>query len=210
MQINDYVSCIDFPCAEARQESYFVPDLELEPNSIKLMLISETAPTNPRDGYYTSCEALFARTTLQAFQEAGLKATSVQDLVNKGIYLTTAVKCGKYEYAVAPSTITHCCSLLEREIALFPNLKAFLLMGDVAIKAINIIAKRLGEPRVIPAGATYKIRAGKFIFMGKRAFPSYLQAGPSYGIEKSKQRMIAEDISAALRVCGIVESAFSS
>jgi len=29
-------------------------------------------------------------------------------------------------------------------------------------------------------------------------FPSYLQAGPSFFIEKSKRRMIAEDIAAAL------------
>jgi hypothetical protein len=203
MRVNDYIQCIDFSCAAARQESYYVPDIELEVNSIKLMLISETAPENRRDGYYASDEALFARTTLQAFQEAGLMVTSVQDLVRKGIYLTTAVKCGKYAYAVAPSTITHCSALLEREIALFPNLKAFLLMGDVAIKGINSIAKRLGEPRAIPVGATYKIRGGEFTFQGKRAFPSYLQAGPSYGIEKSKQRMIAEDIAAALRVCEI-------
>jgi hypothetical protein len=31
-----------------------------------------------------------------------------------------------------------------------------------------------------------------------RAFPSYLQAGPSFGIEKTKVRMIAEDIAAGL------------
>ena len=71
--------------------------------------------------------------------------------------LTTAVKCGKYDYAVATSTIAHCCSLLEREIELFPNVKAYLLMGDVAIKAFNTVAKHQGEPRVIPAGSTYKI-----------------------------------------------------
>jgi hypothetical protein len=29
-------------------------------------------------------------------------------------------------------------------------------------------------------------------------FPSYLQAGPSFYIEKTKRRMIAEDIAAAL------------
>jgi hypothetical protein len=71
-------------------------------------------------------------------------------------------------------------------------------MGDVAIKAINYIAKRGGEGRVIPAGSTYKIRGGEYVFRGRRAFPSYTQAGPSFFIEKSKRRMIAEDIAAAL------------
>jgi hypothetical protein len=203
MRIIDHVQCIDFPCTEAQQESYLVPDLDLDPASIKIMLISETAPNEAKEYYYGSCEALFARTTVQAFQEAGAEIGNIQDLLHMGIYLTTAVKCGKYDYAVASSTITHCSSLLEREIDLFPKVRAYLLMGDVAIKALNVIAKRQGEPRVIPAGSTYKIRSGKFSYRGRRVFPSYLQAGPSFGIEKSKQRMIAEDIAAAMVAAGI-------
>jgi uracil-DNA glycosylase len=198
MRITDHIQCIDFPCTEARQESYLIPELDLNPDEIKLMLISETAPTDPKDYYYSSCDALFARTTVQAFQEAGTKINTIQDLVHNGIYLTTAVKCGKNDYNVDASTITHCTALLEREIALFPNVKAYLLMGDVAIKAFNTIARRLGEPRVIPAGSTYKIHGGTFSFRNTRVFPSYLQAGASFGIEKSKQRMIAEDIRGAL------------
>jgi hypothetical protein len=73
-------------------------------------------------------------------------------------------------------------------------------MGDVAIKALNNIAKRAGEPRVIPAGSTYKIRGGEYHFREARAYPSYLQAGPSFFIEKVKRTMIAEDIAAALRL----------
>jgi hypothetical protein len=73
-----------------------------------------------------------------------------------------------------------------------------MLMGDVAIKAVNYIAKRRGEARVIPAGSTYKIRGQEYYFEGRRTFPSYLQAGPSFFIEKSKRRMIAEDIASAL------------
>jgi hypothetical protein len=64
---------------------------------------------------------------------------------------------------------------------------------------INYIARRAGEPRVIPAGSTYKIRGQEYRFRGIRTFPSYLQAGPSFFIEKSKRRMIAEDLAAALR-----------
>jgi hypothetical protein len=77
-----------------------------------------------------------------------------------------------------------------------------MLMGDVSIKSLNDIAARAGEPRVIPAGATYKIRGQDYRFRGKRAFPSYLQAGPSFFIEKSKRRMIAEDLAAAFSLIG--------
>ena len=51
---------------------------------------------------------------------------------------------------------------------------------------------------MIPAGATYKLRVGEYFFRGIRAFPSYLQAGPSFYIEKTKRKAIAEDIAAAL------------
>jgi hypothetical protein len=203
VHITDFVQCIDFPCEEARQEGYLVPEIDIDPANIKLMLISETAPGKTSDYYYGSCEALFARTTVQAFQEAGARLSTIQELLELGIYFTTAVKCGKYAYAVAGSTITHCAALLDREIGLFPNVRAYLLMGDVAIKGFNAVARRNGEGRVIPAGSTYKIRGGEFSYRGRSVFPSYLQAGPSYGIEKSKQRMIAEDIAKALEAAGI-------
>ncbi len=71
-------------------------------------------------------------------------------------------------------------------------------MIDAAIKALNAVARRKQEPEVIPAGSTCKIRGQKYSFRGGRAFSSYLQAGPSFYIEKSKRLMTAEDISAAL------------
>jgi uracil-DNA glycosylase len=114
------------------------------------------------------------------------------------VYLTTAVKCGKTGYGIQAGTVKACSFILERELALFPDVQAFLLMGDVAIKAVNYIAQRAGEGRVIPAGSTYKLRGPAYFFRGARAFPSYLQAGPSFFIEKSKRRMIAEDVAAAL------------
>lgn len=200
MKISEFVQCIDFPCEQAKQESYLIPDIDIEVGNIQLMLISETAPNEPKDGYYGDCEGLFARTTLQAFGQAGVKATDIQDLLRMGIYLTTAVKCGKYDYAVDGATIKHCTSLLEREMGLFPNIRAYLLMGDVAIKAFNTIAMRQGEGRIIPAGSTYKIRGGVFTYRGSRVFPSYLQAGASFGIEKSKVRMIVDDIASAMNV----------
>jgi uracil-DNA glycosylase len=112
--------------------------------------------------------------------------------------MTTAVKCGKVGYTIKAAPIKACSLLLEQELALLPNVEAYLLMGDVAIKALNYIARRAGEPRVIPAGSTYKIRGGTYAWRGKRAYPSYTQAGPSFFIEKSQRAMIAEDLAAAL------------
>jgi uracil-DNA glycosylase len=179
---------------------YLVPDINVEPEKISIILISEAAPASPSDYYYAGGDSLFQRTTVQAFNDAGAKVASIRDVVGLGVYLTTAVKCGKTAYGLKASTIKECSFLLEKELALFPNVKVLMLMGDVAIKALNDIARRVGAARVIPAVPTYKLRGQKFRFQGKRVFPSYLQAGVSFFIEKSKRKMIAEDISAALHL----------
>jgi uracil-DNA glycosylase len=200
MNTSDFVKCDSFPCTDVRHEGYIVPDITVQPERISVILISESAPQDRSDYYYSGLSALYEQTTLLAFQDAGIQASSIQDLLNMGIYFTTAVKCAKTGYGIKARTIETCSYLLEEEISLFSSVKVILLMGDVAIKSLKCIAKRSGEGRVIPAGSTYKIRGGEFTFRGKRVFPSYLQAGPSFFIEKSKRKMIAEDIAYAMQL----------
>lgn len=200
MQVNTIVQCSNFPCQDVNHRCYIVPNIEIDPATVSIILISEAAPPNLADYYYAGGAPLFEQTTVLAFQDAGTRVASLQDILNLGVYLTTAVKCGKTAYGIQTSTVKECSLLLERELALFPNVRAFLLMGDVAIKAINDIARRAGEKRVIPSGSTYKIRDQAYYFRGARAFPSYLQAGPSFFIERVKRKTIAEDIAAALKM----------
>lgn len=202
MRTCDFVRCADFPCAGVDHLGYRVPSVDLDPQKISVVLISEAAAPFAGDDYYAPGSPLFAQTTLQAFQDAGAQVDSIQEILDLGVYLTTAVKCSKTSYGIQTPTVRACSLLLEQELDLFPNVRAYLLMGDVAIKAVNAVALRAGQPRVIPAGSTYKTRAGYFTFRGARAFPSYLQAGPSFFIEKSKRKMIAEDIAAALAAAG--------
>jgi len=194
------VGCLDFPCQDVNHAAYLVPNFDFNPDKVSMMVISEAAPEKAEDYYYAGENASYRQTTLQAFQSAGAQVRTFSDILELGIYFTTAVKCGKTGYGIKAGTIQECSNLLEKELALFPNVQAYLLMGDVAIKAVNAIARKAGEGRVIPAGSTYKLRGQTYAFRGARAFPSYLQVGPSFGIEKSKQRMIAEDISAALEL----------
>jgi len=198
MQANKCVGCKDFPCVGVKHECYVVPGIDIQPDEVSIVMISEAAPADPADYYYASGEPLFQQTTVQAFNDTGADVSSIQDIVDLGVYLTTAVKCGKIGYGIKAGPIKECSLILEKELALFSNVQVFMLMGDVAIKGINYIAKRAGEGRSIPAGSTYKIRGKEYFFRGRRAFPSYLQAGPSFFIEKSKRRMIAQDIAAAL------------
>ena len=198
MRVNECVRCEEFPCADVEHDCYVIPDVDLEPDNVSMVMISEAAPADPEDYYYAKGDPLFQQTTVQAFNDAGADVSSIRDILDLGVYLTTAIKCGKTGYGIRAGTVKECSLILEKELALFPDVKTFMLMGDVAIKAINYIAKRAGEERAIPAGSTYKIRGNEYFFRGKRAFPCYLQAGPSFFIEKSKRRMIAEDIACAL------------
>lgn len=198
MRINQCIGCVTFPCTDVNHAGYILPDIDLEPDKILLVVISEASPESPTDYYYAPVQSLFQQNTVQAFKSGGVEVDSFQDLLTMGIYFTTAVKCAKTGYGIATGTIKECSAILEKELDLFSHVRAFLLMGDVAIKAVNEIARRREGKRAIPPGSTYKIRGGEFFFRKARAFPSYLQVGPSFGIEKSKQRMIGEDIAAAI------------
>ena len=202
MQINGIIACTEFPCLDVRHDRYVIPKVTIDPQVVTMLMISEAAPRDSIDYFYSGGEAAYECTTIEALRDAGVEVASFNELLGMGIYLTSAVKCAKTGYGIKAGTIKECSLLLEEEIGLFPNTKVIMLMGDVAIKAISYIAKRAGEGRVIPAGSTYKIRGGEYFFHDIRLFPSYLQVGPSFGIEKSKRRMIAEDIKAAVSIIG--------
>jgi hypothetical protein len=147
MRASECVGCKGFPCVGVNHECYVVPDIDLEPDSISIVMISEAAPADAGDYYYAGAESLFEQTTVQAFNDAGAEVSTIQDILALGVYLTTAVKCGKTGYAIKAESIKECSLILEKELDLFPSVKAWMLMGDVAIKAVNYIAKRAGEGR---------------------------------------------------------------
>jgi uracil-DNA glycosylase len=188
MDVSDHVACVSFACTDVEHDRYTMPGLVRSPDDVTILMVSE-APTEP---------GLAERTTVQAFRDAGEEVESLRDVRRLGVYLTTAVKCGKAGPAISTPTICACSALLEQELGLFPLARALMLMGDTAIRVVHEIAKRNGEPRPVPAGATYRLRGGEFWFRGLKVFPSYVQAGPAFFVETSKRRMIAEDIAAAL------------
>jgi len=177
----------------------FLPST-IDPKNIQIVAICEALPDNKDDYFYSSSDSLYVTNTIQAFNSAGIKAKDVGDLAQQGIYLTAAVKEPRKGLTVPPGIIEKYSYDLEEELSKFPNIKAIILMGDTAIKAINYISKRKSQIRVIPVGSTYKIRGGEFHFGNIRVFPSYLPTGRNFLIEKSKRKMVAEDIKNAIAV----------
>nr|MDO8098098.1 uracil-DNA glycosylase [Candidatus Njordarchaeota archaeon] len=199
MRPSKSVKCFDFPCSDVNKDRYVVPDIEIEPEKIRAIMISEAPPENTSDYFYAQGNPFYMQTTVQAFNDAGFNVTSMKDVLKLGVYVTTAIKCAKTAFSICPETVENCCTrILEKEIALFPKTKTMLLMGDTAIKAMNIIAKKNTGKRIIPSGPTWKIRKDKYTYKELAVIPSYLQTGKSYLIEKSKRKMIVEDLKVAL------------
>jgi hypothetical protein len=190
-------------CEKSCSDVEFVCHLQRESkcdNGIKVVMISESMPHNIKDYFDSGNKPQFIINTNYFFNNLGYSFDSYEDYLKNGIYLTTALKCIKKGYLVKAETIKNCSFILGKELNRFKNLKVIMLMGDFAIKAINYIWKRKYKIRIIPGGSTYKIRKNPYEFEGIRFFPSYTQTGDSFGIEKSKLKMIEEDIKNALKI----------
>jgi len=175
-------------------------DVEVDPASIRAVMINEVVPADPAQDFYGACGQEYLSTTIPLFQQAGLAINSIDDILRMGVYITNAVKTPKTTYAIEKERIDESLPYLEAELALFPNVQVIMLMGDVAKKMVNAIVKKTTKKNVIPSGATYKLRGNSYYFGDIRVIPSYIITGGNLLIEKSKVRMITEDIAAMVEI----------
>ena len=95
MRVNECIACMGFPCLDVSHECYVIPDLDINPRNVSILMISEAAPPEKKDYYYAGGDSGFESTTLQAYQDAGAQVTSFKDVLDLRVYLTNEVKCGK-------------------------------------------------------------------------------------------------------------------
>lgn len=175
-------------------------DVAINSSLIKAMMINEVVPADPLQDFYGQPDADYLKTTIPLFQKAGFNVSSIQDILQMGIYVTNAVKTPKSEYTIEKSSIEKSLPYLENEIALFPNVKVIMLMGDVAKKAFNMITKKATKKNAVPAVSTYKLRNSPIYYGRIRVIPSYMMTGGNILIEKSKFEMAAEDIAVMISI----------
>ncbi len=77
----------------------FLNDIEVDPFTIKAIMINEVVPSDPLQGFYGVPDADYLKTTIPLLQGAGAEVDSIQDILQMGIYITNAVKIPKTEYA---------------------------------------------------------------------------------------------------------------
>ena len=175
-------------------------DVNIEPGTIRAIMINEVVPSCPEDDFYGKPDSAYMSTTIPLFRKAGIEVNSIQDILDHGIYITNAVKTPKSEYAVSKESIEDSLPYLEKELALFPNVKVIMLMGDVAKKAFNMICKKATKKNAVPSISTYKLRNTEIFYNGIRIMPSYIMTGQNILIEKSKFEMASKDIETMYRL----------
>ena len=178
----------------------YLNDIDIDPLTIKAIMINEVVPSDPVQDFYGAPDADYLKTTIPLLQGAGTAVSSIQDILQLGIYITNAVKAPKTEYVIDKSSIENSLPYLEAELSLFPNIKVIMLMGDVAKKAFNMITKKATKKNVVPTVSTYKLRTTEIYYKGIRVMPSYIMTGGNILIEKSKVAMATEDIATMLEI----------
>ncbi len=181
-------------------QNLWLNDVNIEPETIQTIMINEVVPSCPEEDFYGKQDSAYMSTTIPMFRKAGIEIGSVQDILNNGIYITNAVKTPKSEYAVSKESIEDSLPYLEKELALFPNVKVIMLMGDVAKKAFNMICKKATKKNAVPSISTYKLRNTEIFYNGIRIMSSYIMTGQNILIEKSKFEMASKDIETMYRL----------
>lgn len=181
----------------------YLPDFPIDLAGIRALMINEVVADSPANDFYAqSADADYPRSTLTLFRQAGVAVDDVGGILDRGIYITSAVKAPKTGTAIPTADIKRHLPILKRELGLFPSLKAVMMMGDVAKKAVNMIAKEESGKNAVPAVSTYKLRHDEILYGGMRLFPAYIMTGLNLAIEKSKMRMSAEEVAKMLEWIG--------
>ncbi len=183
MLAGDLNRCIDFPCTDVRHAGNVRPDLPARRDHIRVIMVSAAPPTDAVGKAAGYQDPMARQETVDAFRSAGFDVSSLDDIRNLGVYVTTAIKCPKIGFGVKQETVAACSKILEAEIDMFPNVKSILLMGNTAIRAINAVAvRKFGAPS-IPSGSAYKVKGHEYAFGDISLFPSYPESGRNLSVE---------------------------
>jgi hypothetical protein len=94
MIVSDSIRCLDFPCTDINRHAYTVPEVIIEPDKIRIFMISKLRLLR-RAIIFMPALVLYLQTTLQAFHDAGVSVSGMQEILDMGVYITTAVNVGK-------------------------------------------------------------------------------------------------------------------
>jgi len=139
-----------------------LPDYDIDTQKIKAVIVHED-PTNTDDDYFT----------VPYFRKSGFNVNSIGDVVDIGVYMTSALKIEKAGKSVDPGVLSIYMPVLLHELSMFENLKVIILAGHTSIKAFNYITKWKTGKNLIPSATLNKIREKEYKYNEIKVIPSY-------------------------------------
>jgi uracil-DNA glycosylase len=71
------IRCKDFPCLDVNKSGYIIPAVDIQSERVKAIIISDSPPEKRGDCFYSAGEPFYLKTTLQAFNDAGISVSSI-------------------------------------------------------------------------------------------------------------------------------------
>jgi hypothetical protein len=56
MRVSSRVTCQGFPCTDVKRECFIVPGIDVKPENVSEIMISEASPPGRADYYYAKCK----------------------------------------------------------------------------------------------------------------------------------------------------------
>jgi hypothetical protein len=159
-------------------------------------MLTDTLPEEPHEHYIYSDPANVAwQNTRSLFAEAGVTVRSYQDLLDQGVLMDPCldlIRPGR----ISPWHIRYGAVRISEWLTRLPQLRAIGLMGDVAIRCFNEMARPrwASARRLLPGDANYRMQGNRF-FLGRiEVFPTYLHTSATFPLERAKQKALADDM----------------
>ena len=110
IKISERIKRAQFPCTDTDKNNYIMPSADIDMEGIRIFMVTEAPPAAKADYFCAQGNPAYLQTILQVFKDAGHNFSSMEDILNLGVYITTAVKYGKTQYTVSPETMNNCAT----------------------------------------------------------------------------------------------------
>jgi hypothetical protein len=187
--------------AEPQTYSLLGKEFVLNPGAVRVLMVTDAIPEEPHEHYiYADPTTVSWQNTCKIFADAGVSIHSYQDLLDRGILMDPCldlIRPGR----ISPWHVRYGAVRIGEWLNRLPQLRAIALMGDVPIRCFNEMTRPrwASARRLAPGDASYRMQGNRF-FLGRiEVFPTYLHTAASFGLERTKQRALAEDMHRLVR-----------
>jgi|GEM_PF-5013987 len=172
----------------------------VDPAGVRVLILTDACPEDAREHFTASDPDTPAwQNTQQLFAAAGLQVGCYQDLLEHGIAMETCLD-GLRPRRLSPFHLSSGAARIEAMLGRFPNLKALMLMGEVAIRCFHHLTRpRWSSRRQRSSEHEYQIRGVESFLGPVQVFPSYLHTAAGFLQERARCRTVIEQLETVMQ-----------